>query len=196
MQAAVYRLGGIDAATDAIEKDVLRAWGAPIRRISIALFLDGSENAIREELSLRSRPRDIARRMLLHGSLDRLGLELFGCTEGDQRALLLFGTAENPPPPLPNPSVDRLLQLADQSGLPLASIKLAGLDSGFAQVAQAIGIHEASFRNFATFLEEDILQQLLESLRFSAESWVASELARRRRLVRGHEPSGGARGPS
>ena len=182
MQGAVSRLGGVDAATDAIEKDVVRAWDAPIEEVSAALFLGGRDNAIREELSLRSRPKDVARRMLLHGSLDRLGLELFGCAEGDQRALLLFGTAEDRPPTLISASVDRLLRLADQSGLPLASIKLAGLDSGFAQVAQTIGIHEASFRNFAAALEEDMLQRLLESLQFSAESWIASEIARRRRL--------------
>jgi hypothetical protein len=182
MQAAASRLGGIDAATDVIEKDVLRAWGAPIGEISAALFLDKSENPIREELSLRSRPKDVARRMILHGSLDRLGLELFGCTETEQRALPLFGTAEDRPPTLPNASVDRLLRVADLCGLPLASIKLAELNSNFARAAQAIGVDDSSFRSFAAILEVNVLQGMMESLHFSAESWVANELAMRRRL--------------
>lgn len=182
MQAAVSRLGGIDAATGAFEEDVLRAWGVPISKVSAALFLDGHDSAIREELSLLSRPRDVARRMLLHGCLDRLGLDLVGSNEGDQRALPLSGTTTQRMPANENSSVHRLLGLADQWGLPLASIKLPELDSGFACVAQAIGLNEASLRRFTATVEEEVLQELMESLQFSAQSWLGSEIARRRRL--------------
>lgn len=182
MEAAVLQLGGLDAAIEAIEADVLRAWGAPIGEISTAIFLDSRVNPIREELSLRSRPRDLARRMLLHGSLDRLGLDLFGCKEGDQRALLLSGAPEKRKKPAHNASVERLRALADRSGLPLASIKLAELDSGFTFVAQALGLNVMSLRNFTATVELDVLQELMDSLQFSAKSWVGSEIARRRRL--------------
>lgn len=179
MQAAVLRLGGIDAATRAIESDVLRAWGAPIGDISVALSLDGRVNPIKEELLLRSRPKDIARRMLMHGSLDRLGLDLFGCGDGDQRALVLLGSTDYCPRPLPDTSIDGLLQFAEQFGLPLASVNLAEINGGFTQVAQAMGMHHESLRRFAAALRLEVLQGLMDSLRFGAESWVACEVARR-----------------
>lgn len=182
MQAAVSRLGSLQAATDAIAADIRRAWGAPIAEISAALFLDETVDPIREELSLRSRPKDIARRMLLHGSLDRLGLDLFGCTEGDQRSLPFSGAAETLGPTVPGTIVARLRELADQSGLPLASIKLPELNTGFAHVARTIGLDEANLRRFAKTVEEDVLQDLKKSLQFSAKSWVGREIDRRRRL--------------
>lgn len=182
MQSAVSRLGGIDSATDVLEKDVLRAWGVPIDKISAELFLDGRDSAIREELSLQTRPRDLARRMLMHGCLDRLGLDLVGAEEGDQRALPLSGTVGPRGPVAENSSIHRLLELADQFGLPLASIKLPELDAGFRCVAQTIGTHVSSFCKFAASLDEDLLQDLLDSLQFSAESWVGVAIASRRRL--------------
>lgn len=184
IQAAVSALGGLDAAVDTVEKDIQRSWGVPISEISAALLLSGKGNAIREELSLRSRPKDIARRLLLYGSLDRLGLDLIACSEGDQRELMLIGGTGDRMPDLSEPVVTKLLQLADQSGLPLASIKFAELDSGFAPVAREIGIDEDSLRNFAAFIDEDLLENLLESLRFGDRSWLASELAKRRRFDR------------
>lgn len=180
MQAAVSQLGGIDAATATFEEDVVRAWGVPIREISAALFLDGRDSAIREELSLLSRPRDVARRMLLHGCLDRLGLDLVGADEGDQRALP-FTAATRDSTAHENPSVNRLLALADQWGLPLASVKLPELDSSFTHVAQSLGLNVFSFRRFTATVDESILQELMESLQFSPRSWLGSEIARRRR---------------
>ena len=182
MLAAVSRLGGIDAATDAIEVDLLGAWGVPLRDIWPALSLAGRDNAIREELSLHSRPKDIARRMLLHGSLDRLNLDLFGSTEGDQRALLLSGTVGDRPQALPRVVADSFLQMADQFGLPLASIKMAELNSGFTDVAEAIGSNSDTLRSFAAALDGRMLQELMESYRFSSASWAAREMARRRTL--------------
>lgn len=179
MQAAVSKLGGVDSATREIENDIQRAWRTPIGKISAALLLGGNENAVREELSLRSRPKDIARRMLMHGSLDRLGLELVASNEGDQRELLLSAGREDRQLALRNAGIEELLNLADQFGLPLASIRLAELDSGFAHVSQTVGIHNESLRKFAASMEVSMLQRLLDSLQFSAESWVASELARR-----------------
>lgn len=182
MLAAVSSLGGIDAATDAIEEDIRRAWGVNLMEISGALSLAGRTNAVREELTLCSRPKDIARRMLLHGSLDRLGLDLFDCTEGDQRALLLSGAAGDRPQAVPRVVSDRLLQMADQFGLPLASIKLAELDSGFTDVAEVIGSNPVTLRSFAATLEARMLQDLMKSHQFSSASWVAREMARRRTL--------------
>jgi hypothetical protein len=182
MQAAVSRLGGIDVATDAIKKDVLRAWGAPIADIAAALLLGRRDDPIREELLLRSRPKHLARRMLLHGSLDRLGLELHSSTEGDQRTLVLSGVDESRAPIRRSPSVDRLLEFAELSGLPLASINLPELNVGFPQVSRALGIHNWCFRRFLANVRTEVLQGLMDSLQFSSESWVGSEIARRRRL--------------
>lgn len=183
MQSAVSRLGGIDLAVDVIEKDVLRAWGLPIEKISAELFLHGRGSAIREELSLQTRPRDLARRLLIHGCLDRLGLDLVGADEGDQRALPLSGRVGLRGPVAESPTIHRLLELADQFGLPLASIKLPELDAGFRCVAQTIGTHVSTFCIFAATLDDDLLQGLLDSCRFSAESWVGFTMARRRRLA-------------
>ncbi|MBK9494704.1 MAG: TniQ family protein [Xanthomonadales bacterium] len=182
MQSAVSRLGGIDSATDVLDKDVLGAWGVPINKISAELFLDGRDGAIREELSLQSRPRDLARRLLMHGCLDRLGLDLVGADEGDQRALPLSGTVGLRMPIAESSSTKRLLELADQFGLPLASIKLPELDAGFRCVAQTIGTHVSYFCKFAASLDEDLLQDLLDSPQFSAESWVGITMASRHRL--------------
>ena len=115
----------------------------------------------------------------MHGSLDRLGLELVASNEGDQRELLLSAGREDRQLALRNAGIEELLNLADQFGLPLASIRLAELDSGFAHVSQTVGIHNESLRKFAASMEVSMLQRLLDSLQFSAESWVASELARR-----------------
>jgi hypothetical protein len=182
MQSAVSRLGGIDFTTDVFEKDVLRAWGVPIDKISAELFLDGRDSAIREELSLQTRPKDLARRFLMHGCLDRLGLDLVGADEGDQRALPLSGRAGLRGPVAESSSVHRLLQSADQFGLPLASIRLPELDVGFRRVAQTIGIHVSFFCRFAASVDDDLLQDLLVSRQFSPESWVGIEIASRRRL--------------
>lgn len=182
MQAAVSNLGDIDSAVGVIEEDVRCAWGAPIGDIAAALFLDGGENVIRDELSLRSRPKNVARRMLLHGSLDRLGLDLIASSEGDQRELALVGAAKNRQPTVQNANVARLIKRADQSGLPLASINFANLDAGFAHVAQTLGINRAYFHHFAATLDEDLLLNLQDSLQFSEDSWIASEINRRRRL--------------
>jgi len=181
MRAAVSRLGGIDAAIEAIETDITLAWGTSIAAISAALFLDNKLNPIREELLLKSRPRDIARRMLLHGSLDRLGLDLFGLAEGDQRELLLSGPAERRQTPVMNACTDRIIELANQCGLPLASVRLVEMDSGPAHTAKSIGVSEDSFRGFAAIVEEDVLRNLMDFFQFSARSWVAIEIARRRR---------------
>lgn len=183
MQSAVSQLGGIDSATDVLEKDVRRAWGVPINEISAELFLDGREGAIRDELSLKSRPRDLARRLLMHGCLDRLGLDLVDAEQGDQRALPLSETVGLRRPTAESSSTHRLLELAEQFGLPLTSIKLPELDAGFRCVAQAIGVHVSSFCRFAAMVDEELLQDLLDSRQFSAESWVGVAIASKRRRV-------------
>jgi hypothetical protein len=182
LQSAVSRLGGIDSAVELFQKDVVRAWGVPIDKVSKKLFLGGGDGAIREELSLQSRPRDIARRLLMHGCLDRLGLDLVGADEGDQRALPLSGRVGLRRPVAESSSIHRLLELADQFGLPLASIKLPELDAGFRRVAQTIGTSVSCFCSFAATLDEDLLQDLLDSRKFSAESWVGVAIGNRRRL--------------
>jgi hypothetical protein len=179
MQAAVSAFGGVGKAAEVIGRDVENAWGLRLQEISSALFLEDPNNTVREELTLRSRPKHIARRMLLHGAIDRLGLELFGFTEGVQREMAFCKREGVQSPIQVSPTITRLIELADCAGLPLASVRLGSLPGGFTNVSGIIGVPYDALRTFAAALHVGMLRELSSISELGPESWVSLELERR-----------------
>lgn len=156
----------------AIEDQIERSWEAPLAVLAKHLSLDGDATFVAHELQLRTKPKDIARRLIVYSAA--MALRLF-TADSDQLELNLvakqrqdrtFGETE----------AERALRVAIAArGL---SIKMedALLTGGTPKaVIRSGGITCQKMNHFRRQLPTPLLEDLLRCGRFDTHSWVSCE---------------------
>lgn len=157
----------------ALEDQIERSWEVPLAVLAEHLSLDGGAAFVARELNLRTKPKDIARRLVVYSAATALGLFTAG---GDQFELNLiakhrfdrtFGETE----------AERALSVAIAGH----GFSIAAEDALFAGGTPAAVIRSGrttrqALKLLRRRLPTPLLEELLRGDRFNARSWVSCEL--------------------
>ena len=174
--------GGQNAARKALEEEIQQSWGLPLQEIASRLSLTGESSFAAEELLLNTRPKDIARRIIVYVAATTLGLvrdehQLFIQNELTLRHSSPLGSCIESS--VSSDVFERLYNLVTNRGLPLAMSKLLLADITSSQVAATLRISKEAVRRFVASVPIDLFHNLEKISNWSNGSWLKMELSRR-----------------
>lgn len=167
---------GLQSLQGAIEDQIERSWEAPLAVLAKHLSLDGGAMFVAHELQLRTKPKDIARRLIVYSAA--IALTLF-TSDSDQLELNLvakqrrdrtFGETE----------AERALRVAIAAhGFSIALEEVLLRGGAPKAVIRSGGTTCQKLNHFRRQLPTPLLEALVKSGRFRRLSWVRCELRRR-----------------
>lgn len=171
-----HTCGGVVEAQRAIEAEVSSSWGLPPPILATQLHLTGGVSFISEELAYRTRPTDIARRLVIYAAATQMRIGV-----GDETQLTLkLGPGGHQRSTEEANAYAEIWSLVDRRGMPLALAEALRQDITARRVGHIAGLAEMHTRHFIRTLPTDLLLNLVESQPWSAKSWLRRELRRRK----------------
>lgn len=177
VKTIIDQSGELPSATLLLERQIVRAWDMPLATLARAISAAGGDAFVAEELSLRTQPKDVARRLVVWCAAHQLGL--IG-RPGDQPNLN-YGSGDVGAVPRNESAEVQLRDAVVTRGfrIRLADALLQGESSGAA--SGIAGEQRSTVRRCVRGLPSDLLERLSASREWSARSWLMRELARRSR---------------
>lgn len=186
MNLIVTRYGGIDHATKVLETEIRRSWELPIPEIASRLSLADGWLFVHRELALKTRPKDIARRLVIYAAAAKLSL-ISDTKEPPIQSELTLGhlspTDSNNNASAPIGPREELSMLAFKEGKPLALARVLTTDVSSGRAAYIVGLDRLSVRIFIARLPIGLLDDLAQLRDWGDTSWLKVELTRRKARV-------------
>lgn len=173
----VIKLGGLDAARAALEDWIKRSWAMSLESMAKHLVMAEGSAFVAAELSLRSRPKDIARRLIILSAAAHLGLVRQG---GDQFEIDYKADDPTRQSKVVNTPEARLRVKVGSSGLPIALSNALLQGETTRRAAKTAGAGVEALRLFLHNLPLHLLTELAVSGDWRSDSWLIRELRRRR----------------
>lgn len=155
-----------------LEDQVERSWEVPLTVLAEHLAFDGGATFVADELQLRTKPKDIARRLVVYSAVVGLGL----CTaDGDQLDLNLVAKQRRDRP-LGETDAERALRVAIAGhGFSIAAEDVLFAGGSVAAVIRSGSTTRQAVKLFRRRLPTPLLESLLQCGRFDTRSWVSCE---------------------
>lgn len=171
--AQTQAAGGLKSLQCAIEHQIERSWEAPLAALAKHLSLEGNATFVADELQLRTKPKDIARRLILYSAA--MGLGLFTADGGQLELNLVARQRRNRT--LKETEAERALRLAIAGhGFSIAVEDLLLTGATLEAVVRLGGTTANTLHLFfRRKLPTVLLEALLECGRFDPHSWVSRE---------------------
>lgn len=189
--ACANKAGGTGALQLLLERQIESWWGVSLEALAKHISLAGGASFVVEELSLRTTPKDLARRLIVYASAVQVGF----LAPGDGQIEMRFTAGETLPSMPLDSGPDGALRIAvARYGLPVAlgDLLLAGRST--AVTARSGGLTRQVMRRLKRSFSTELLRDLQKSKQFREDSWVASELRRRANQDRRSHVSAGRTG--
>lgn len=174
--ALTQAASGLQPLQGAIEDQIERSWEAPLAILAKHLSLDGGATFVAHELQLRTKPKDIARRLVVYSAA--MALRLLTADSGQfelnlvakRRQHRTFGETD----------AERALRIAIAACGFSIKMEDALLTGGTpAAVIRSSGTTGIALHRFRRQLPTSLLESLLQCESFGEDSWVGSEWRRR-----------------
>lgn len=171
-----HTCGGAIEARRAIEAEVSSSWGLPPPTLAVQLHLTGGASFISEELTYRTRPTDISRRLIIYAAATQMGIGV-----GDETQLTFkLGPRGHQRATVEANAYTEIWSLVNRGGMPIALAEALQQDITALRVGRTAGLAEMDTRHFIRTLPTDLLRDLVDSQPWSAMSWLRRELRRRK----------------
>lgn len=171
-----HAAGSMQSLQGVLEEQIERSWEVPLAVLAEHLALDGGARFVANELQLRTKAKDIARRLIVYSAAMALGLLT---ADGDQLELNLISNRQQ----------DHILSETPAERALRAAIAAHGFSIALEDALLTGGTPAAVIRSGATTrntlspfrrqLPTPLLEALLRCERFGKRSWVRCELRRR-----------------
>ena len=178
---ATKRAGDVRKLTSVVKDEIERRWG--LKAIAVGRLLGiGRNMSVHDELSLSTRPGDLARRMIVFDALSSLGLtpssEAFPAQldlHFESRQNYLHSSAQSPL------IVAKLFHVANSLGLrPSLAIALAGSPVILSAMREAGSTSHSSTYRIIEACSKELLEEIANSFPVGGRNWARQALERRR----------------
>lgn len=181
MGNVVVRLGGTQQALYAIEQVIESTWELPVATLDERLSLDGGASFVEAELALVSRPKDLARRLIVYAAARHAGV----ITEEHEQFALVRSrvVVTNPHPGAAAPQQDlyrELWEIVASKGYPIALVEALLENVREADAARMCGLTPGMISLLVRRVPETTLLKLATKAGdVPRTSWIGRELTRR-----------------
>jgi hypothetical protein len=155
-----------------LEDQIERSWEMPLTVLAKHLALAGGATFVADELQLRTKPKDIARRLVVYSAVVALGL----CpADGDQLDLNLVAKQQRDRP-LGETDAERALRIAIAGhGFSIAAEDVLLAGGSVTAVIRSGSTTRQAVKLFRRHVPTPLLESLLQSGRFDTRSWASRE---------------------
>ena len=176
VQGLVDRFADPSEAASVLEEAVLQSWGLPARTVGHRLHL-GGPSFILQELGLQTRPRDVARRLVVYAAAQWLGVDV----EPSTQFPLTLSTRSNSVLSADTQGWSALWTIVTDHGMPLVLASALREDRTVRNIARRTGTDPGRLGAFIARVPNELLFALRQLQLWSENSWLCRELERRRR---------------
>lgn len=177
VQRLVSRFGDRDEAASVLEEAMLHNWGLPALAIGRLLHLAGGPSFVLQELMLRTRPRNLARRLVVYAAAQSLGID----EEPAAQLPLTLPLRTDPAFKYEAHGWAALWSVVTDHGMPLVLASALRDDGTVRNIAHRTGTDPGRLGAFIARFPNELLFALRQLQPWSEDSWLARELERRRR---------------
>ncbi len=163
-------------AASALEEAVFQSWGLPVHTVGHRVLL-GGPSFILQELALQTRPRDVARRLVVYAAAQWLGIDV----EPSTQLPLTLSMRSNSVLSADTQGWSALWSIVTDHGMPLVLASALRDDRTVRNIAHRTGTDPGRLGAFIASFPNELLLTLRQLQSWSEDSWLCRELERRRR---------------